>query len=226
MKRPVCSGPVRRREFLQVGALALGGATLPAILAGRAAAGQSRSDTSVILLYLHGGPSHLETYDLKPQAPIEYRSVFHPIPTNVLGMDICELMPLQARLGDKIALVRSLHHEMSSHSDGGIEVLTGKTPLVPDPASQSKSDHPDLGSVLSKMRGMSATAIPPYIAIPNSTYMTQPAYLGLQHGTHVCADPSTDYFQPPIGRLNAGIDGNRLGDRQALLDQFDGYRMG
>src|SRR5690606_35591722 len=130
MKRSPCPGPVPRREFLQAGVLALGGATLPQILAGRVAAGESRLDKSVILLYLHGGPSHLETYDLKPDAPIEYRSVFSPIPTNVPGMDICELMPLQAKLADKIAIVRSLHHEMSSHSDGGIEVLTGKTPPV------------------------------------------------------------------------------------------------
>ncbi|MBX3437214.1 MAG: DUF1501 domain-containing protein [Planctomycetaceae bacterium] len=224
--RAACAGPLPRREFLQVGALALGGATLPTILAGRAAAGQARTDTSVILLYLHGGPSHLETYDLKPEAPIEYRSIFHPIPTNVPGMDICELMPRQAQLGDKMAIVRSLHHEMSSHSDGGIEVLTGKTPVIPDPTSQSKSDHPDIGSVLSKVRGMSTNAIPPYIAIPRSTYMTQPTYLGLQHGALVCADPSTEYFQPPIGRLSGGIHGERLGDRRALLAQFDHYRHG
>lgn len=226
MKRSPCPGPVPRREFLQAGVLALGGATLPQILAGRVAAGESRRDTSVILLYLHGGPSHLETYDLKPDAPIEYRSVFSPIPTNVPGMDICELMPLQAKLADKIAIVRSLHHEMSSHSDGGIEVLTGKTPPVPDPSSQSKSDHPDIGSVLSKVRGMSGSAIPPYVAIPGATYMTRPTYLGLQHGAFVCGDPSVENFRPPIGQIHGGIDGNRLGDRRALLDQFDNYRKG
>jgi uncharacterized protein (DUF1501 family) len=221
-----CSGPVPRREFLQVGSLAAGGATLPQILAGRAAAGNQRRETSVILLYLHGGPSQLETYDLKPDAPSDYRSVFNPIPTNVPGMDICELFPLQAKLGDKIALVRSLHHEMSSHSDGGIEVLTGKTPVVPDPASQSKSDHPDIGSVLSRVRGMSSTAIPPYVAIPRDTYMTRPTYLGLQHGALVCGNPSQDNYRPPIASLNSGIDGRRLGDRRSLLEQLDAIRAG
>ncbi len=226
MKHRQCSGPLPRREFLQVGALALGRATLPQIFADRAAAGVATRDTSVILLYLHGGPSQLETYDLKPDAPIEYRSVFKPIPTNVPGMDICEHLPLQAQLGDKIAIVRSLHHEMSSHSDGGIEVLTGKTPLIPDPASQSKSDHPDIGSVLSKVRGMSSHAIPPYMAIPRAMYMTRPTYLGLQHAALDCGDPSAEKFRPPIGQLNAGIDGNRLGDRRSLLRQLDDFRAG
>ncbi len=221
-----CPGPVARREFLQVGGLALGGVTLPQILAGRAEAGELRRDTSVILLYLHGGPSQLETYDLKPEAPLDYRSVFSPIPTNVPGIDICELLPLQARLADRFALVRSLHHQMSSHSDGGIEVLTGKTPVVPDPASQSKSDHPDLGSILSRVRGMSDSVIPPYVAIPRSTYMTRPTYLGLQHSALVCGDPSRDNFRPPVASLNAGVDGSRLGDRQFLLQQLDAFRAG
>jgi hypothetical protein len=221
-----CPGPIVRREFLQAGSLALGGATLPQILAGRAAAGHQNSDTSVILLYLHGGPSQLETYDLKPDAPLDYRSVFSPISTNVPGMDICELLPLQAQQGDRIALVRSLHHEMSSHSDGGIEVLTGKSPVVPDPASQSKSDHPDIGSILSGVRGMSSNAIPPYVAIPSATYMTRPTYLGLQHGPLVCGDPSRDNYRAPVALLNAGTGAGRLGDRRSLLKQLDAFCAG
>src|SRR5262245_32202912 len=101
-----CRGPVSRREFLRVGALALGGLTLGDVVKARAASNNERSDTSVILLYLSGGASHLETYDLKPNAPIEYRSVFDPIRTNVPGMDICECLPLHARVADKFALVR------------------------------------------------------------------------------------------------------------------------
>src|SRR5204863_210072 len=83
------------------------------------------------------GPSHLETYDLKPAAPGEYRSVFRPTASGVPGLDLCEHFPRQARLADKLALVRSVHHAMTSHSDGGIEVLTGKTPARPDPTSTS-----------------------------------------------------------------------------------------
>ena len=97
-----CPGPSNRREFLRAGALGFGGLCLSDVLAGRAAAGTDNHDTSVILMYLHGGPSHLETYDLKPDAPSDYRSIYSPITTTVPGMDICELFPLQAKLADKI----------------------------------------------------------------------------------------------------------------------------
>src|SRR5262249_2612995 len=157
-----CPGPLRRREFLQAGLLTFGGLGLADVLRGRADAGTSAHDTSVILLYLHGGASQLETYDLKPNAPVEYRSVFDPIPNSVPGMEMCEHFPLQAKIADKLSIVRSVRHKMGSHSDGGIEVLTGKTPLRPDPTSTSKSEHPDIGSVASKAQGPHPSAIPRY----------------------------------------------------------------
>ncbi len=126
-----CTGPLRRREFLRLGTLALGGLGLADLLAARAAARQADPDTSVILFWMWGGPSQFETYDPKPDAPDAYRGPFRPIRSAVPGLDLCELFPLQARLGEKIALIRSLHHTMSAHNDGSIEVLTGKTP---DPA--------------------------------------------------------------------------------------------
>jgi len=125
-----CPGPIKRRAFLHAGALALGGISLADVLAARAASGNKNADTSVILLYLHGGASQLETYDLKPEAPTAYRSIFQSIPTRVPGMDICELFPRQAKIADKIALVRSLNHDVGIHSDGGIVVLTGKRPSI------------------------------------------------------------------------------------------------
>jgi hypothetical protein len=184
---------------------------------------QQRADTAVILLYLHGGPSQLETYDLKPDAPLEYRSVFQPIRTIVPGMDICELFPFQARLADRITLVRSVHHTMSSHSDGGIEVLTGKTPARPDPTSTSKSEHPCLGAVASKIRGF-AKVIPPYIAVPNQLYMVRPSYLGLHHAAFNTSDPSLPEYRLPVLGLPAGVDGGRLKERRILRDQFDQLR--
>ncbi len=219
-----CSGPMPRREFLQVGSLALGGLGLTDVLAGRAAAGKNQEDTSVILLYCHGGPSQLETYDLKPDAPSAYRSIFSPIATNVPGMDICELFPLQAKLADKIALVRSLHHTMSSHSDGGIEVLTGKTPSQADPTSTSKSEHPDFGSVASKIRGMDTRAIPPYVAVPNRLYMTRPQYIGSHHSAFEVGDPSNKNYKPPQLNIVAGRDGKSFDDRRTLLKQLDRLR--
>ncbi|HZW34176.1 MAG TPA: DUF1501 domain-containing protein, partial [Isosphaeraceae bacterium] len=96
MPDPSCPGPLRRREFLRLGMLALGGISLPDLLAARAAANRPEPDTSVILFWMWGGPSQLETYDLKPDAPAEYRGPFRPIATTVPGLDICELFPRQA----------------------------------------------------------------------------------------------------------------------------------
>lgn len=224
MREFTCPGPIRRREFLQAGLLGIGGLSLADVLAAREAGPGPGRETSVILLYMHGGPSHLETYDLKPAAPVEYRSVFRPIATNVPGLDVCELFPRQALLADKFSLVRSLHHGMSSHSDGGIEVLTGKTPVRPDPASQSVGEHPDLGAVASKLRGVHPDAVPRWVAIPQKPYMTRPAYLGLHHGAFVVGDPSRPDYKPPHLTLATGLDGHGLDNRKNLLRQFDRLR--
>jgi len=215
---------ISRRGFMQVGALALGGLTLPEILAAREASGSSDSDTSVIMLYQHGGASQLETYDLKPDAPTSYRSVFNPIPTNVPGLDICELFPLQAKLADRFSIVRSLHHDVGIHSDGGIVALTGKRPLVLDPTSGSKSDHPDFGSVASAIKGIGQRAMPPYVAIPQKPYMTRPTYLGLHRAALEIGDPNSKGYQPPQVKLAAGRDGAFLDQRQSLLQKFDRLR--
>src|SRR5439155_7758860 len=120
----------------------------------------------------------------------------------------------------------SMHHTMNSHSDGGIEVLTGKTPATPDPTSTSVSSHPDVGSIASKMRGEHPDGLPRYVAIPNKLYMTRPAYLGLQHGAYSVGDPSVPGYAPPSLRLATGVDGQRLDDRRGLRDQFDRLRAG
>lgn len=218
-----CAGPVSRRSLLQVGALALGGLSFRDLLAAQAASASRSSATSVIMLYLHGGPSQLETYDLKPDAPVEYRSIYRPISTNVPGLDVCEKFPLQAALADKFSLIRSLHHDVNIHSDGGIVVLTGKRPTVLDPTSQSKSEHPDFGSVASKVRGVGRDAIPPYVAIPSRPYMTRPTYLGMHHAAMELGDPSRDDFRPPYLALSAGSVG-AFDDRRALLAGLDRLR--
>ena len=98
-----CTGPVSRRAILQFGALGLGGLSLADVMRLRAQAEEASglSDTSVILVWLAGGPPHMDMYDMKPEAPEEYRGPFHPISTNVSGLDVCELMPLHARCADK-----------------------------------------------------------------------------------------------------------------------------
>jgi uncharacterized protein (DUF1501 family) len=219
-----CPGPVGRREFLFVGGLALGGLTLSDVLAARAATREAPKATSVILLYLNGGPSHLETYDLKPAAPIEYRSIYRPIATAVPGMEICERFPLQAKLADKFSLVRSLNHDVGIHSDGGIVVLTGKRNTVLDPMSRSRSEHPDFGSVASKLRGLGPRAIPPYVSIPSPMYMTRPVYLGGEHAAFVVPNPTAGRAVRAQMLSAPGRDDQRLAGRRQLLDQFDGWR--
>ena len=219
-----CGGPLRRREFLRVGMLALGGVTLPDVLRLRARAGDKSRDTSVILFWMWGGPSQLETYDMKPAAPQEYRGPLNPIHTNVPGMDICEYFPLQAQMADKFSIIRSLHHEMAAHNDGSIEVLTGKTPRLPDPTSQARSEHPDFGMVASHVRGGRPDGIPQYVGVQRSPFMTMPSYLGVAHKAFETGDPSKLDFAPQNLTLATGIDNNRLGDRKFLVGQFDRFR--
>jgi Protein of unknown function (DUF1501) len=207
-----CTGPLRRREFLRLGTLALGGLGLADLLAARAAAHQTDPDTSVILFWMWGGPSQIETYDPKPDAPADYRGPFRPIPSTVPGLDLCELFPLQAKLGDRIALIRSLHHTMSAHNDGSIEVLTGKTPVRPDPTSTALSDHPDFGMVASRVRGVRPDGMPRYVGIPKQPFMTRPTYLGVAHSAFATGDPSAPYFRPPalaVQRPPAGPGASR-----------------
>ena len=219
-----CLGPLHRREFLRLGTLALGGLGLTDLLAARAAASRPDPETSVILFWMWGGPSQYETYDPKPDAPLEIRGPFRPIATAVPGMNLCEVFPLQAKLADKITLVRSLHHEMSAHNDGSIEVLTGKTPARPDPTSTAFSDHPDFGMVASRMRGVRPDGIPNYVGIPKQPFMTRTAYLGVAHAAFPTGDPSAPGFQPQGFTLDGGLDGKRLEYRRGMQESFDALR--
>src|SRR5262245_8500109 len=122
---PRSGGGVSRRGFLRVGALGFAGLALPDYFRARAASGQGKPDQSVILVFLAGGPSHLETYDPKPGAPAEYRGPFGAIRTNVAGIQLSELLPRHARVADKFALIRSCFHETPAHEGGKKRVLTG-----------------------------------------------------------------------------------------------------
>jgi hypothetical protein len=226
MNVPACRGPLRRREFLRLGTLALGGLQLPDLLAAREQAVRSDPETSVILFWMWGGPSQYETWDPKPDAPDTIRGPFKPISSGVPGMDFCEVFPLQAKLADKVALIRSLHHKMSAHNDGSIEVLTGKTPPVPDLTSTNFSDHPDFGMIASRVKGFRPDGIPRYVGIPKQPFMTRPNYLGVAHSAFATGDPSLPGFRPGALTLDAGLNASRLDDRRGLLSQFDALRRG
>lgn len=224
MSIPPCTGPLRRREFLRFGALGLGGLGLADLLAARAATARPDPDTSVILFWMWGGPSQFETYDPKPDAPTEIRGPFRPIATAVPGLHICELFPRQAAIANKVAVIRSLHHEMSAHNDASIELLTGKTPDRPDPTSTALSEHPDFGMISGRMRGVRPDGVPRYVGIPKQPFMTRPTYLGVAHSAFATGDPSVQDYRPTALTLGGGLDGKRLDDRRGLLGQMDGLR--
>ncbi len=224
MPPPACSGPATRREFLRAGTLALGGLTLPQLLAAREQAGNASKPTSVILFWMWGGPSQLESWDPKPQAPSEYRGPLNTIPTKIPGLDICEIFPRIAQLAEKLSFIRSVHHTMDAHNDGSIEMLTGKTPTRPDPSSQAHSEHPDFGVITSRLRGRNTAGMPQYVGIPRQPFMIRSAYLGASHAAYAAGDPSVEKYSAPNLQIAAGMEGSRLDHRRELLAQFDNFR--
>lgn len=207
-----------RREFLRVGGLGLGGLTLADLLRlkARGAVDSSRSHKSVIFIYLFGGPSHIDMYDLKPNAPVEYRGEFKPIRTNVPGFDICELMPLQARIADKLAIVRNMRFNPNFHEPA--EFLSG----FRLPASGQAAVRPDFGSVISKLNASGGVRdLPAYIALDRMAGGERnngPAYLGLAHKAFMSGENLEG-----LG-LARGVTMDRLEDRKSLLGTFDQMR--
>src|SRR4051812_16288476 len=160
-----CPGPLTRRNFMKFGSLALGGFGLGGVRPWRLPAAESRgpaSDTSVIFLWLPGGPPHMEMYDLKPDAPAEYRGEFKPIRTRVPGLDVGELLPLHARVADKFALIRSIAHNFAGHGDGMKHFLTGREPGTPN---DFVTIHPMVGSMVAKCREEVRRGVPNYIGV-------------------------------------------------------------
>jgi hypothetical protein len=148
---------------------------LAGLFAAEAAAGASQDESSVILFWANGGPSHLDLFDLKPQAPAEYRGPFRPTKTNVPGIEINELLPRLSKLADKYAIVRSLTHERNEHSGGTHRFLTGHASRA---ANLNDAEFPEIGSVVAKqLGGRTAGGVPPFVA-NTKFYGGGPAYLG------------------------------------------------
>lgn len=154
-----CAGPISRRSFLQLGAASIVGLGLSDLLRLRAEAGTTISaspDTSVILVWLPGGLPHMDMYDMKPEAPAEYRGEFRPARTNVPGIEVCELMPLHTKVADRFSLIRSISHEFADHPTGHRRVLTGRIPK----GVSFVNDAPAGPSIVAKMREKVSQACP------------------------------------------------------------------
>jgi hypothetical protein len=214
-----CDG-VTRRDFLHLGVLTAFGVSLTDCLRLRALAAPAhpRPQTqSCILIWLDGGPSHLDTFDPKPEAPSEVRSPFKAIPTSIPGVHVCEHLPRTARVMQEIALIRSLTHELGNHDTGARFMLTGHRPT---PALE----YPTLGSLVAHAHGFTA-AMPPYVAIPNDSVggnsnAARPGYLaGAYSAFSVGSDPSrVQDLHPPDG-----VSFSRLQHRRDLLRQMDDF---
>lgn len=223
-RSPFCDG-LSRRHFLRVGGLGMAGLSLADLLRLKAE-GKIQSgarDKSVIMIYLPGGPSHLDMYDMKPHAPVEIRGEFNPIRTNVPGMDVCELMPRHVGLADKFSIVQGLRTFGNGHD--AYEILTSDpraaTKLPPNPL-------PVFGSVVSKVRGVEGRGVPPYVSIED-LHLLRPslnddpetaAYLGKVHEPFRMTGPGLSNLS-----LADGVTLDRLGERKSLLRSFDGLQQ-
>lgn len=202
-----CDG-ISRRNFLQIGAFGAG-LSLTGMLRAREVKGSSNK--AAIMIYLPGGPSHMDMYDLKPGAPKEYRGEFNPIATNVPGVQICEHFPQQAKIWDKLAVIRSVV-SVDEHSDS--LVMTGYSENT-----NRVANHPSFGAVMSKMRASGANDIPPFVSLRGMSRGTEPGILGVAHRPFT---PDGQGFRNL--RLAGGIDATRMDDRKELLAGFDTLR--
>jgi len=219
-----CDG-LRRRDFLHAGSTGMLGLGLTDFLSLKAqgAVHKDKSDMNVIMLFLVGGPSQLDTWDMKPDAPSEIRGPYKPIKTNVPGIEISEIFPRMARHADKWSLVRTLHHTAAAVHDTGHQMMqTGRL-------FQGGLNHPHMGSVLGKLRGPNGD-VPPHVLLPrpigntggNMPHGQDAGFLGKAHDPFVLnADPSEPNFEVPDMLPPDYISSVRVDRRRKWRDMID-----
>jgi hypothetical protein len=232
---------VDRRSMLKAGLAGIAGLSLPALLQTRAAAAatgkKTRSPKSVILLWMTGGPSHIDTWDSKPDRPENNRGPFGVTQTRLPGVVICEHLPKQAAMLDKFTIIRSVDARHSNHSPNKV-FQTGN--LAAEARSNPEAEkYPALASVIAKHHGANHPAMPPYAAFMKSdSHLAFAGYLGKRYDPFICDQASKLPIYTNVGvdtgtttagnlfQLPSGLSVDRLHDRQSLLTQFDRMRAG
>lgn len=211
-----CDG-ISRRDAVRVGGLSALGLSLFGGLQPNPALAGTTSAKSCILLWLDGGPSHLETFDVKPDAPSEVRGPFQPIPTNVTGTFISEVLPSTAKITEKIAIVRSMTSPLGEHGLANEYLLSGykPTPVL---------DYPSYGSVVSKLRG-GQHDLPSYVAIPDFRSPAGAGFLGSEFGPFaIGGDPSKKDFRVRDLDFYPGVNSNRMERRRDVVAQLERFQ--
>lgn len=219
-RKNYCDG-LQRRDFLRLGAASLFGMGigLPQLAAAET------SDTSLIFVFLHGGLSTIDTFDLKPDAPAEFRGEFQPIATKVPGIQIGEHMPRTAGQMDKFSLIRSFRHHNSDHGPADHFIHTGYFPQAGfNPNLKPNNQQPAHGAVIARKLGPRGT-VPPYVCLPKMHPSAGPAYLGVAAAPFVIdADPNAPNFAVPDLLPPPVLAADRLDARRQLLGQLDRYQ--
>lgn len=220
---PKCAGPIGRREFMSLGMTGFASLGLSDLFRLRAASNQAveSKNTAVIMVWLPGGCSHIDTYDPKPESTSEYRGPFKTIPTAVPGLQISELLPMQAKIADKYLVLRSMHQRAGGHPAGSMQLLSGD----PDQRDKPKPKLPDWMSVAHYLRSKNhkrANPLPNYIGVNPPLEYNGPAYLGDAYAPFsVSNDPSRPDFEVPNIGLADRSETSRLGDRVSLRQSLD-----
>lgn len=224
-----CDG-FNRRSFLQLGVAGMASLGLPGVLrAKEESKSLAKKNTRVILIWLDGGPGHMDMYDMKPESPEQYRGLWKPIKSKVPGFDVTELYPKQAKITDKFSIVRSLHHDTGDHFAGGHRMLTTKDMGVSGANNEQK--FPGIGAIVNRELGPREQGLPGYVAIPYGMSIgIRPGYfgghmLGSQHNPfETVNDAAAPTFNVPNLGLSAGLSIGKLDDRRSLSKRFDVMR--
>jgi len=219
---------MHRRNYLQLGLAGLAGGSFVDLLALRRASANEASDatkvkpkSNCILIWMDGGPTHLETFDLKPEAPAEIRGEFRPIETNVSGMRICEYMPKLAKIADKYSIIRSVCHNQANHGAGNHYMMTGAPPRIPVGCGAFVSFHPSLGSVAAYERA-APHGLPSYFSMPSMSRSGGPNFLGAKYAPFVVAnDPNNKDFRVRDVELPRDLPQLRFESRRDLRKLVD-----